>query len=109
MIGRVNGKPCIVKSNQMKKYERSFINQCSKYKGKNISTPFQLICDVYYPDYVHDLDNSLKGILDCLQYVGAISNDNLCVTIIANRHYDRYNPRIEFELIEINEQNRMFH
>ena len=108
-IGKVNGRSCIVKSNLMKKYERSFIKQCKKYKGKNIITPFKLICDVYYPDCVHDLDNSLKGILDCLQYVGAISNDNLCVTIIANRHYDRYNPRIEFELIEINEQKRMFH
>lgn len=108
-VGRVNGRMCIVKSDQMKRYERSFINQCTKYKGVNISTPFKLVCDVFYPDYIHDLDNSLKGLLDCLQYVGAISNDNLCIEISAKRHYDKYNPRVEFEIIEVNEQKRLFH
>ncbi len=108
-IGKVNGKPCIVKSNLMKQYERSFIRQCVKYKGRNIATPFRFICDVYYPDYTHDLDNSLKGLLDCLQYVGAISDDNLCVEIIATRHFDKFNPRVEFEIIEVNEQKRLFY
>ncbi len=28
-VGRVNGRPCIVKSNEMKRYERSFIKQCT--------------------------------------------------------------------------------
>ena len=107
-IGRVNDKPCIVKSNQMKAYERSFTKQCIKYRGRSISTPFKLVCDVYYPDYSHDLDNSLKGLLDCLQYVGAITNDNLCVEILATRHYDKFKPRVEFEIQEINEQMRLF-
>ena len=107
-IGRVNDKPCIVKSNQMKSYERSFTKQCIKYRGKSISTPFRLVIDVYYPDYSHDLDNSLKGLLDCLQYVGAITNDNLCVEIQATRHYDKFKPRVEFELQEINEQKKLF-
>ena len=107
-IGRVNGRPCIVKSNQMKAYERSFIKQCVKYKGKGICTPFRIVCDVYYPDYTHDLDNSLKGILDCLQYVGAITDDNLCMNIVATRHFDKFNPRVEFELEEINEQKKLF-
>ena len=52
-VGRVNGRPCIVKSNEMKRYERSFIKQCTIYKNRNISTPFRLIVDVYYPDYTH--------------------------------------------------------
>lgn len=108
IIGVVNGQHRIVKSDIMKKYERSFINQCFKYKGRNISTPFRLIVDVYYPDYTHDLDNSLKGVLDNLQYVGAITNDNLCHEIVATRHYDKWNPRIEFEIQEINEQKRLF-
>lgn len=107
-IGRVNGNPCIVKSNEMKKYERDFIKQCTKYKGIGISSYFKLICDVFYPDHTHDLDNSLKGLLDCLQYVGAITNDNLCIEIIAKRHYDRYKPRIEFEIIELNKQKKLF-
>ena len=107
-VGKVNGRPCIVKSNEMKKYERSFIKQCAIYKGKGICTPFRFVVDVYYPDHTHDLDNSLRGILDCLQYVGAISNDNLCVEIQAKRHYDKYWPRIEFSLEEINEQKTLF-
>ena len=108
-IGKVNGQSRIVKSNLMKQYERSFIKQCTKYKGKSISTPFKLICDVYYPDYIHDLDGSLKGLLDCLQYVGAITNDNLCVEISAKRHYDKFYPRVEFEIEEINEQKKLFY
>lgn len=107
-IGRVNGRPCIVKSNEMKKYERSFIKQCTLYKGKGISTPFRFVVDVYYPDHTHDLDNSLKGVLDCLQYVGAITNDNLCIEITARRHYDKYHPRIEFAILEVNEQKNIF-
>lgn len=66
------------------------------------------MCDIYYPDYVHDLDGALKGLLDCLQYVGAITNDNLCMTIVANRHFDKFNPRVEFEIEEINEQKQLF-
>lgn len=107
-VGRVNGRPCIVKSNEMKKYERSFIKQCTLYKARNISTPFRFIVDVYYPDHTHDLDNSLKGVLDCLQYVGAITNDNLCIEILAKRHYDKYRPRIEFSIEELNEQMNIF-
>lgn len=107
-IGRVNGQPRIVKSNSMKSYERSFTQQCVKYRGRSISTPFRLVVDVYYPDYVHDLDNSLKGLLDCLQYVGAITDDNLCVEIQARRHYDKFRPRVEYLIEEINEQKKLF-
>ena len=79
------------------------------YKNRNISTPFRLIVYVYYPDYTHDLDNSLKGLLDNLQYCGAISNDNLCVEIVARRHYDRYKPRVQFCIEELNEQKQLFY
>ena len=92
----------------MKSYERSFTQQCVKYRDRSISTPFRLVVDVYYPDYVHDLDNSLKGLLDCLQYVGAITDDNLCVEIQARRHYDKFRPRVEFLIAEINEQKKLF-
>ena len=108
-VGRVNGRSCIVKSNEMKRYERSFIKQCTIYKNRNISTPFRLIVDVYYPDYTHDLDNSLKGLLDNLQYCGAISNDNLCIEIVARRYYDKYKPRVQFCIEELNEQKQLFY
>lgn len=107
-IGRVNGVPRIVKSNEQRAYERHFIRSCKVYKGAGISQPFTLILHVYYPDYVHDLDNALKGVLDCLQYVGAIKDDNLCTCIEATRHHDTARPRIEFELVVHNEQQRLF-
>lgn len=107
-VGRVNGRPCIVKSNEVKKYERRFARQCTLYRGKMINSPFRLIVDVYYSDRVHDLDNALKGILDNLQYCRAIVDDRLCHEIIARRHYDKYNPRVVYSLEELHEQGRLF-
>jgi Holliday junction resolvase RusA-like endonuclease len=40
--------------------------------------------------------------LDCLQKVKAISNDNKCIKIVANKFLDKLNPRIEFEIKKIN-------
>ena len=108
MVGRVNGHPCIVKSNEMKRYEREFLRQCTIYKGRGISTPFRLVVDVYYPDHTHDLDGCFKALLDLLQACGAIVKDNLCVHIEAHRHFDRFRPRVEFAIEEINEQGRLF-
>lgn len=55
-----------------------------------------------------DLDNSLKTLLDCLQMVGAITDDKLCFQIEAEKNIDRYHPRIEFALLEVNEQKTIF-
>lgn len=103
-IAKVNGAARIVKSSEMRRYERNFIKQCTRYKGIGINQPFILLVDVYYPDYTHDLDNALKGLLDCLQQVGAITNDKFCTRIEANRHHDKNRPRVEFEIIVPNEQ-----
>ena len=54
----------------------------------------------------YDLDNALKTICDCLQYVGAITDDNLCSKIVAEKSIDRRNPRVEFFIIE--EQLNLF-
>lgn len=107
-VGRVNGAPRLVKSKQMRNWERSFITQCTIYKGAEIGEPFSLVVDVYYPDYCHDLDNSLKGLLDCLQYVGAIKDDKFCYRIEATRHHDRLRPRVEFEIVTECEQAKIF-
>lgn len=102
------GRYYMAKSEEMRRYERSFIKQCKVYAGAGIDQQFELHLRVYYPDYTHDLDNSLKGVLDCLQYVGAITDDNLCTKIVATRHHDRQRPRIEFELIVHNEQVKLW-
>lgn len=55
-----------------------------------------------------DLDNSLKTLLDCLQMVNAIVYDKQCFQIEAEKHIDKYHPRIEFALLEVNEQKNIF-
>lgn len=62
---------------------------------------FELHVKVFYPSQRSDLDNSLKIILDCLQYVKAIKNDNKLVKVVAEKFLDKLNPRIEFCIVEI--------
>ena len=40
--------------------------------------------------------------------VGAITDDNLCFQIEAEKHLDKYCPRIEFAILEVNEQKQLF-
>lgn len=98
----------MIKSEQVREYERTFIEQCKVYKDKLIATPFNLDIDVYMSSWKFDLDNSLKTVLDCLQYCHAITDDNMCKHITATKYVDRYNPRIEFTITEINEQKKLF-
>lgn len=94
-----NGGRRIIKDDAIRQYEKSFVRQCTIYKNRGINTPFTLIADVFFSSQRYDLDNSLKTLLDCLQYVKAITNDNLCSHIDARKHIDADNPRVEFELI----------
>ena len=100
-VGDSGGSKHIIKSPELKEYERSFIRQCKIYKDKLISAPFRLIIDVFESSTRYDLDNALKTVLDCLQYAKAITNDSLCHGIQANKHLDQRCPRIEFEIIEL--------
>jgi Holliday junction resolvase RusA-like endonuclease len=96
---KVGGKG-MYKSKKVTDYERSFYLQCTKYRDANIDTDFALIIDVYFKTTASDLDGCFKVILDVLQHkVKAITNDNNCIHITANKHKDKNNPRIEFELI----------
>jgi Holliday junction resolvase RusA-like endonuclease len=63
---------------------------------------------IYYDSSVCDLDNSLKTLLDCLQYAHAINDDNLCYQILATKRIDKTHPRVEFALKEINEHLKLF-
>lgn len=89
----------LAKTKALKAYEESFMWQCGVYRNANISTPFEFHVNVYYPSKRSDLDNSLKCVLDCLQKVKAISNDNLCCMIVAQKFIDKANPRVEFKII----------
>jgi Holliday junction resolvase RusA-like endonuclease len=86
------------KSTVVKDYERSFWAQCDVYRNKGINDKFSIEVDVYLKNPRQDLDGCFKILLDSLQSCGAIMNDKLCYRIVATKHIDSLNPRIEFNL-----------
>ena len=102
------GKKRIIKDEVIRAYERSFIEQCKVYRNRRIATRFRLFVRVFHSSAKFDLDNSLKTLLDCLQMVGAITDDKLCFQIEAEKKLDKYRPRIEFAILEVNEQKQLF-
>lgn len=90
----------LIKDEELRSYEKNFILQCKVYRDRLISRPFRLVIDVYQSSNRFDLDNSLKTILDLLQYVHAITDDNLCMKIEATKHIDRERPRVVYSLQE---------
>ena len=95
------GNRRIIKTALLRGYEKEFARQCSLYKDRLIDRPFILHVEVFESCRSYDLDNALKTLLDCLQYVGAITNDNLCIEIHATKHIDRQHPRIVFAIQEV--------
>lgn len=91
-----HGQRYIIKSEAIRAYERSFMEQCKVYKDRNINSHFTLYVAVYESSVRYDLDNALKTLLDCLQMVRAITDDNLCSKIVAEKHIDKYRPRVVF-------------
>ena len=102
-----HGGRYIIKSEAIRAYERSFIEQCQVYKDRMVNCHFTLYVAVYESSVRYDIDNALKTILDCLQMVKAITDDNLFRKIVAEKHIDKNNPRIVFT-IEPHEQNLFF-
>jgi Holliday junction resolvase RusA-like endonuclease len=99
-IIKLGSKFSLAKTKSMKEYEEKFFLQCG-YRNRNIQGFFELYADVYFQSNQPDLDNSLKGLLDCLQACKAIKNDRNCVKIVANKFIDKNNPRIEFTIVEV--------
>ena len=97
----INGHASLKKSDAVKEFEKKFYLQCGAYRNRDIKGFFELYADVYFQSNQPDLDNSLKGLLDCLQSCKAIRNDRNCVKIVANKFIDKLNPRIEFTLVEV--------
>lgn len=88
----------IIKDDKIRAYERTFFEQCHVYRGRKINVHFSLSVDVWYSSPRFDLDNSLKTILDCLQYCDCITDDNLCFSIDARKHLTLLQPRVELTL-----------
>lgn len=102
------GEKRIIKDDVIRTYESNFLKQCRLYKNRHISGRFRLFVRVFHSSMRFDLDNSLKTLLDCLQMAGAITDDKLCFQIEAEKKIDKYNPRVEFAILEINEQKQLF-
>ena len=100
-IVTISGHGSLAKTAGLKADEQSFYMQVGKYRNLGIAGFFELHIRVYFATMSHDLDNSLKVVLDCLQYTKTIKNDNKCVKIVAEKFLDKNNPRIEFKLVEI--------
>lgn len=103
-----SGTKRIIKDEKIRTYERSFEKQCRIYRNRRITSRFRLFVRVFHSSVRFDLDNSLKTLLDCLQMVGAIADDKLCFQIEAEKRIDKYRPRVEFALLEVNEQKQLF-
>lgn len=97
----LSGHGSLAKTPTLKAYEKSFYLQCGNYRNKEIKGLFELKIDVFNGSNRPDLDNAMKVVLDCLQSCKAIENDRNCVKIVAQKFVDKINPRIEFELIEV--------
>ncbi|MBR1435234.1 MAG: RusA family crossover junction endodeoxyribonuclease [Bacteroidales bacterium] len=97
----LHGHGSLAKTKALKEYESSFYMQVGAYRNLMIEGYFELYVRVYFTSMSHDLDNSLKCLLDCLQYTKTIKNDNRCVKIVAEKFLDKEKPRIEFKLVEI--------
>lgn len=101
------GGRTLVKGDAAAGYEQSFWWQCplhGKPDAPLIAGKFRLEIDVYFHKWACDLDNSLKIILDIMQrpcYI--IANDNQCVEIHARKFVDAANPRIEFTVEPLTE------
>ena len=91
----------IIKTQRLRDYEKSFSEQCVIYKGRNINRPFIFHATIYESTNTYDVDNGVKTILDCLQYVGAISEDNLCHEMHVRKVVDPQNPRVTFAIQEL--------
>lgn len=101
-----DGPRRIIKNKKIRDYESAFCLQCRKYRNKKINVPFVLNIDVFFTDKRHDLDNAIKTVCDCLQYVEAISNDNLMMRLNARKFVVAFAPRVEFSIEEL--ENTLF-
>lgn len=101
-IVTVAGHNKLGKTDALEDYERAFYMQCGgTYRNLNIKGIFEFYARVYYPSTRSDIDNSLKVLLDCLQYTRTIANDNKCVKVVAEKFVDKANPRVEFKIVTI--------
>lgn len=66
----LNGHGSLARSAALVRYATNFYLQMGAYRDLGVQGLFELYADVYFTSMGHDLDNSLKVLLDCLQKGG---------------------------------------
>lgn len=74
-----------------------------QWKGKELGGELAVRAVVYFPDRKRrDIDNILKCLLDSLTGIAWV-DDSQIVSLTLERYLDRTNPRLELEVVEIEE------
>lgn len=83
----------------LSKQARLFKEQVKQLVGNQqiLTGPVSLSIDVFRPRKRGDLDNVMKAILDSFNGL-LYKDDGQVVIIIARRHDDKLNPRVEVEI-----------
>ena len=66
-IVTISGHGSLAKTPGLRSYENAFYMQVGSYRDMNIAGYFELHLRVYFASMSHDLDNSLKIILDSVR------------------------------------------
>lgn len=103
-----NGKAFIYKDRVLTDYETLFKDSCRIYKDRNIKVPFILYLAIFTDNKRLDIDNVVTSVLDNLQAVRAISNDNLCKKIVAEKRPAKGIPRVQFAIEAEYKQAELF-
>ena len=92
------GRFAVIKSQDALDYVATFARFVPRPKAP-FAGPVRLTVRAFYKDNRRDLDTALLH--DCLQNQGVILNDRQIKELHAYRLLDRLNPRVEFELEEL--------
>lgn len=72
----------------------------SQYRGKPLKCDIDLQICFYVPNKMSDLDNLLKGTLDCMTGI-LWTDDRQIIRIVAEKHVDKKNPEIKVFISKI--------
>ncbi len=85
----------IVKSGAAREYQRDVGNLVGPMSP--VAGPVRIVLDVFRPRRRGDLDNTLKVLIDALKG-HAFHDDAQVAEIVARRHEDPANPRVEISI-----------
>jgi crossover junction endodeoxyribonuclease RusA len=103
----LKGVPVRVKTGRAKKFIKAVGKVCEVERVRPFAGEVKVDIHVYRPRRVGDLDGSFKAIFDALKG-HAFEDDKQIVEIHAYRLDDKFNPRVEIEIFELQAVQRLF-